>query len=97
MVKTIYKYESSGGTEYFISFTAKDKFELYGFCRLRLQPNTRTITSVFPSLPSKIAWIRELHVYGMINKVNTNTENSQVQHRGIGKTIEGSREYCTSK
>jgi len=87
MVKTIYKYESSGGTEYFISLTAKDKFELYGFCRLRLQPTTNMISTVFPSLPSKIAWIRELHVYGMINKVNTNTENSQVQHRGIGKKL----------
>jgi len=87
MIKTIYKYNSSGGTEYFISYTARDKFELYGFCRLRLQPETKLLSRTFSKLPEKIGWIRELHVYGMINKVDTKTENSNIQHKGLGKQL----------
>jgi len=33
------EYQSSGGTEYFISFESPDRQYLYGFCRLRLSPH----------------------------------------------------------
>ena len=71
------EYNSSNGTEYFISAEDVTSDILYGFVRLRVKDVQDT------------AWIRELHVYGLIQKtVNKETgESSSSQHRGIGKQL----------
>ncbi|OGF24821.1 hypothetical protein A2331_06250 [Candidatus Falkowbacteria bacterium RIFOXYB2_FULL_34_18] len=75
----IKKYEASGGQEYFISYESEDKKTLYGFCRLRL---------------SKIAIIRELHVYGELVSIG---RNKKVQHSGLGKKLLSKAEKITKE
>lgn len=70
---TVHEYEASGGTEYFIS--AENRV-LCGFVRLRLEEG-------FP------AYIRELHVYGLLAPVETKKGNETVQNRKIGSTLMG--------
>ena len=78
-------YESSGGTEEFIS--AEDRNEtLVGFIRLRMPgdiPHRSEITS-------KTGLIRELHVYGRMTPVGQ--EGSDWQHRGWGELLMGEAE-----
>ncbi|MFH1457167.1 MAG: tRNA uridine(34) 5-carboxymethylaminomethyl modification radical SAM/GNAT enzyme Elp3, partial [Patescibacteria group bacterium] len=62
------KYKSSGGQELFLSYESSDKKYLYAFCRLRL---------------GEKAFIRELHTYGQMMKLNNNDKG--VQHFGFGK------------
>jgi histone acetyltransferase (RNA polymerase elongator complex component) len=80
-----------------------DKSIIYGFCRLRLTDyagicrdykknklgGTKIVSSknvvAFPELLN-CALIRELHVYGSMNPVY-NSENKNIQHRGIGKRL----------
>ena len=99
----IREYESSNGMEYFISMENSDKSIIYGFCRLRLTDyagicrdykknklgGTKIVSSknviAFPELLN-CALIRELHVYGSMNPVY-NSENKNIQHRGIGKRL----------
>jgi ELP3 family radical SAM enzyme/protein acetyltransferase len=83
-------YESSGGTEYYISFETADKKILFGFLRLRLcdragMPNTGD-EPVFPELIGS-ALIRELHVYGQtvpVRRTDDKTSCSQVKHQHVG-------------
>lgn len=80
----IRKYQSSGGTEYFISFEDQ-LWYLYGFTRLFL-----------PTDPVDVKWlgketaiIRELHVYGQVETIkrwNDKTKKS-VQHTGFGRQL----------
>lgn len=90
---TIRSYPSSGGIEVFISLesdnehTHKETRFIYGFCRLRI-PNKDNTTLVFPGL-NECAMIRELHVYGTMNKVGINTLENSFQHSGIGKQLVG--------
>jgi len=90
---TIYKYEASNGDEYFISYTNTDTSVLYGFLRLRLPDYKMKESSLYKDLyyelPSNIAWIRELHVYGKIQTTYGEKSNVQegVQHRGIGMRL----------
>ena len=77
------EYESSGGKEHFISFESKDESMIFGFCRLRLTPNSG---SVIPELEG-CAMIRELHVYGKMNAVGTGVQKSSSQHLGLGKRM----------
>jgi len=92
-------YNASEGREYFISAESKDnKDTLYGFVRLRIKHNlTDNIKITFPELDNA-AYIRELHVYGLLQKVKTNTQNvatnmnkenknNTAQHKGIGKQL----------
>lgn len=81
-ITVVRQYESSGGTEYFISAESKDKHTIYGFVRLRL---TTPNTEIFPELEG-CALIRELHVYGKLNEVDDD-RISNVQHKGIGKHL----------
>src|SRR3989338_625645 len=67
----IIEYPASGGGEFFISCEEGDK--LIGFCRLRFPPNNE-----------KIAFVRELHVYGPAEKIG---EEGEVQHRGFGSKL----------
>lgn len=68
------KYAASEGIEYFLSYNSPDEKDLYGFCRLRLSPQS----------PIAPALIRELHVYGQLVPVG---HIKKVQHSGLGKRL----------
>ena len=78
-----------GATELFIACEHRVKQTLYGFVRLRLPATDEP--SPHASFKDH-AWIRELHVYGRLQKTTTDsrsvadTEHS-AQHRGIGKQL----------
>jgi ELP3 family radical SAM enzyme/protein acetyltransferase len=95
------EFESSGGTEYFLSWESEEqKPILYSFLRLRLSPNagkTNTGKVIFPELVD-CALVRELHTYGKIKPCKENLKYYQdkgllfgkaeiVQHRGFGKKL----------
>ncbi|MFA6088245.1 MAG: tRNA uridine(34) 5-carboxymethylaminomethyl modification radical SAM/GNAT enzyme Elp3 [Candidatus Woesearchaeota archaeon] len=69
----IVEYDASNGKEFFIS--SCDDNSVFGFCRLR-----------FPSDDSKIAFVRELHVYGRAQTMGECDDDSS-QHKGIGKEL----------
>jgi ELP3 family radical SAM enzyme/protein acetyltransferase len=79
-------YKSSGGWEYFISSETQDTSVLYGFLRLRL-PSSRYNT-IFPELADS-SLIRELHVYGQLQKVGSKeiSTSPASQHKGIGRML----------
>lgn len=76
------KYNSSDATEYFISYESIDLKTIYGFCRLRL---CEADIQTFPEL-NGCALIRELHVYGILVEVASDSSN-KTQHKGIGKML----------
>jgi len=82
MVLVIREYNASEGQEFFISFESKDNKTLYGFLRLRLTHNQPL--HIFPELEG-CAMIRELHVYGKLQRVGT--QGSHVQHIGLGRRL----------
>jgi len=67
----IIEYSASGGKEFFISLEENDK--IIGFCRLR-----------FPSNDEKVAFVRELHVYGPAEQIG---KKGEIQHRGFGRKL----------
>ncbi len=80
----IRKYQSSGGTEYFISFEDQLGY-LYGFTRLLLPIDPVAVKW----LGTEAAIIRELHVYGQVETIkrwNDKTKKS-VQHTGFGRQL----------
>ena len=81
-------YESSGGTEYFISKQVLIDNERYiiGFVRLRLSENPGM---GHINVLEGCAMIRELHVYGNLNSTEKtmNKTDSNSQHRGYGKQL----------
>lgn len=95
-------FESSGGTEYFLSFESDDsKPILYSFLRLRLSKNsgkTQTGKVIFPELVD-CALVRELHTYGKVspckenkkyyekNNILFDSDDNKVQHKGYGKKL----------
>jgi elongator complex protein 3 len=70
----VLKYEAGGGTEYFLSADSPDGRLLYGFCRLRISPNSLIAPAI----------IRELHVYGELVPPG---KKEKTQHQGLGKTM----------
>ena len=91
------EYEATGGKEYFISMETPDEKIIFGFCRLRLCEKAGYVTDIDPITKKEVevnafpylndhAFIRELHVYGKVNRVNDNT-CSDVQHRGFGRKL----------
>lgn len=82
MVLVIREYNASEGQEFFISFESKDNKTLYGFLRLRLTHNQPL--HIFPELEG-CGMIRELHVYGKLQRVGT--QGSHVQHIGLGRRL----------
>ena len=76
------KYEASDGIEHFISYNSKDMKYLYGFIRLRFNLNKNN-----GPFNDDYAYIRELHVYGQVEKVNEKFKNDAVQHIGFGKKL----------
>lgn len=76
------KYISSVGDEYFIS-CEDSLWYLYGFTRLLLPRAENTVEIEW--LWAETAIIRELHVYGKLEKIDIkNKEVDWVQHRGFG-------------
>jgi histone acetyltransferase (RNA polymerase elongator complex component) len=71
----IREYNSSYGTEFFVSAEDITGDVLCGFLRLRHND-------------SDIGWIRELHVYGQLQVTGQKEVTNHVtQHKGIGKTL----------
>ncbi len=98
-VLMVRKYNGSDGDDYFISFETPDEKVIFGFCRLRLtksagyvvdyDKNTKEsiMVNTLPML-NNCAFIRELHVYGRVNRVNDKSRNgNDVQHRGFGRKL----------
>lgn len=80
----IIEYPASDGIEYFLSYNSPDKKDLYGFCRLRIDPQS----------PIAPAIIRELHVYGQLVPVG---KTKKVQHSGLGKKLMKEAEKIAQK
>lgn len=85
-------YESSGGTEFFLSIETSDETKIIGYLRLRLSDNAGKSPDgkvVFPELVNT-ALIRELHVYsGVIPVKHTDDDldTEQYQHLGFGTRL----------
>ena len=95
------EYEASNGTEYFISFESYDNKAIYGFVRLRIPYKNREIgikdiyefqyellthpKPFYNETLEDMGLIRELHVYGGVQKVNSQGES--IQHKGFGKQM----------
>lgn len=80
-------YLSSVGNEFFISFEDELGY-LYGFTRLLLPRKGESIQR--DGLWKNTALIRELHVYGSLQSIQTSEqeqENQKVQHTGIGRKL----------
>jgi ELP3 family radical SAM enzyme/protein acetyltransferase len=69
--------------EIFISFEANNQDIILGFLRLRLDQNSGM--NIFDELRD-CAMIRELHVYGKMNTVNTDNPD-HIQHLGLGTKL----------
>lgn len=98
-VLMVRKYDGSDGDDYFISFETPDEKVIFGFCRLRLTKSAGYVEDYDKNMKESImvntlpvlnncAFIRELHVYGRVNRVNDKSRNgSDVQHRGFGRKL----------
>ena len=74
-------YESSGGTEVFLSFENQDD-SIYGFLRLRKPSDMAHRKEV----DSNSCIIRELHVFGRSLSLGQK-DDCEVQHTGLGKRL----------
>jgi ELP3 family radical SAM enzyme/protein acetyltransferase len=97
----IREYEASNGKEFFISFETYDNKAIYGFVRLRIPHKYREIgikdiynfqyeiltheKPFYDETLKDMGLIRELHVYGGVQKVNSRGET--IQHKGLGKKL----------
>jgi ELP3 family radical SAM enzyme/protein acetyltransferase len=85
-------YEASNGTDYFLSFETDNNEALYGFLRLRI-PNKKTSEEhnkqvIFSNtLHQDCALIRELHIYGGVERVDTKGNRESIQHSGLGTKL----------
>ena len=105
------EYKASNGTEYFISIESPDNKYIYGFCRLRLSREMGYVDDIEPTIRRKhtdkslkmnlfetlnnSAMIRELHVYGIMDRVDE--YSNKVQHRGFGKMLVKKAEWIAWK
>jgi len=80
----IEKYESSEGTEYYLSYETSDRRTLFGFLRLRLSQNAGA--DIFDELEYR-ALIREIHVYGNTARPDVEYSKGNAQHMGFGKKL----------
>ena len=98
------KYETIGGTEYFISFEDKQRQVVFAFLRLRI-PLTSSVLplknkqdELFLFLPEikDSAFIRELHTYGQLIEVGEKDKKA-TQHHGWGKKLVKEAEKIAKK
>ncbi len=80
-------YETTGGTEYFLSFEDKDRIAVYAFLRLRI-PTESGPDELYELMPEikKAAFVRELHTYGQLLEIGK-TDKKASQHQGMGKKL----------
>ncbi|OGH67569.1 MAG: hypothetical protein A3J66_03900 [Candidatus Magasanikbacteria bacterium RIFCSPHIGHO2_02_FULL_47_14] len=80
------KYDTIGGTEYFLTFEDPQRIAVFGFLRLRLptQQDPGVMTTL--SEIKECAFIRELHVYGQMVEIGK-TDAQASQHKGLGKKL----------
>lgn len=84
-------YQSSGGTEHFLSYETRDRKIIFGFCRLRLSEGAG-LEGALPELKGA-ALVRELHVYGKVKVVgDRNVKPGDSQHAGFGSRLMGRAE-----
>lgn len=80
-------YPASDGTEIFLSFETEDHKTIYGFLRLRFPPKENP-DCVIEELQTSTAFVRELHVYGLMNPTTKRgDETINVQSLGFGKRL----------
>lgn len=86
IIYNTYSFTASGAREYFIAAQVPRAHRpiLLGFIRLRLKEGT---DSAFSVLKGRTALIRELHVYGALSAVGTQSSGGSAQHLGIGRTL----------
>jgi elongator complex protein 3 len=76
-------YQASGGKEIFLSLEDEQE-TLFGLLRMRIQ--TKPVNGLRPEANTKIALIRELHIYGA--EVPLKQQNpAAAQHKGSGKAL----------
>lgn len=78
IVYRVAEYKASNGVEYFVSAEDITGDLLCGFVRIRINDTQDN------------AWIRELHVYGQLQKTSLTTSvgsDVATQHKGIGKKL----------
>ena len=80
-------FRASNGTEYFISFETYDQKAIYGFLRIRIPDTFNKDQIVYHDTLNNKGLIRELHVYGSVQKVNSKYMTNNVQHTGFGKKL----------
>ncbi len=90
------KYETTGGTEYFLSFEDSKRQVVFAFLRLRLPDQKYLINLVDLGNLKNLAFIRELHTYGQLVSVGKN-EKTASQHKGLGKKLMAEAEKITKK
>lgn len=94
------KYRASNGTEYFLSFETENNEAIYGFLRLRIPDNKKNKLInrriMFPeTITTTTGLIRELHVYGGVERVNSKGHRESIQHSGLGtKLLRFAEEIC---
>lgn len=74
------------GIEYFISLVDSSQDALLGLCRLRIPSIGESETPKINVLKDGTAIVRELHVYGQIQKVGIKTQD-KAQHHGFGTRL----------
>ncbi len=80
------KYDTIGGTEYFLTFEDPNRIAVFGFLRLRLPAEQDSgVTTALPEIKD-CAFIRELHVYGQMVEIGKTNEQAS-QHKGLGKKL----------
>lgn len=77
-------YNAHKGIEYFISYEDNEETTIYGFCRMRLSPDSGA--NIIKELKNT-AMIRELHVYGKMQPVGSTKGKDSAQHLGLGKKL----------
>ena len=87
-------YETTGGTEYFLSFEDPQRIAVFAFLRLRLPHltnlgNSENSENLLHTLLPEIrdcAFIRELHTYGQQLSLGEHQDDA-AQHKGLGRRL----------
>lgn len=83
----IESYDTTGGTEFFLSYEDKKRRAVFGFLRLRLpdKSNPNNLLQLLPEIHDA-SFIRELHVYGRLVKIGARDIRAE-QHKGLGSKL----------
>lgn len=80
-------YETTGGTEYFLTFEDKNRIAVFAFLRLRI-PTSKAPNELYDLIPEikNTAFVRELHTYGQLLEIGEKDKKAS-QHKGMGKKL----------